>query len=206
MEISDIKNAVEEIRDLSDRTIRLLWIKYQQTMDYRGSVIRENDWSRFRDWLFTSPADYHAACEKRLITAMQRCLNISEVILVGQGEIPTFDSDKDRQYLVSIDTVGRYILTKNQIRLYPSIIAISLVEDDEVEFDALLKKDEWDADSVEIAIERIKDCVLSPLRRSHDSRCDIEDIRLYIRETLPYNGYLYIGAVATCIETGSKMW
>jgi len=206
MEISDIKNAVEETRNLSDHTIRILWIKYQQTMDYRGSVIRENDWSRFRDWLFTSPADYHADCERSLITAMRRCLNISEVILMSPGQIPTFDPpDKDCQYLVSIDTVGRYILVKNQIRLYPSIIDISLVEDDEVEFDALLRKDEWDAESIAVALERIIDCVLDPLRHSHDSRCDIQDIRLYVRETLPATGCLYIGVVAECIETGSKM-
>ena len=210
MEISDIKNAVEETRNLSDHTIRILWIKYQQTMDYRGSVIRENDWSRFRDWLFTPPADYHADCERSLITAMRRCLNISEVILMSPGQIPTFDPpDKDCQYLVSIDTIGRYILTKNRNRLYPSLIDIPLIpdlsppyfdcqldEDDKI----LLAKYEWDADSIAVALERIKDCVLSPLRRSHNSRCDITNIRLYVRETLPATGCLYIGCVAECIE------
>jgi len=204
----EIKAAIEELRGLSDKTVHRLWMDYQrQTMDYRGNVVRENDWARFRDWLFSNPFVYHSACESSLLVAMRWKLNVSEIIVLGQGEIPTFDppADGDPQCLISTATPGIYLLMKRRERLYPSIVDIMLT-DDPAEMAALEKKDGWDGESVSLALNLIRENVLSPLRHSHESRCDISDIRLYVRLTEPRTGCLYIGVVAQCIETGSRMW
>lgn len=118
----EIKAAIEELRGLSDQTVLRLWIEYQQqTMGYRGNVVRENDWARFRDWLFTPPFEYHAACERSLLMAMRRRLNVSEVIVLGPGELPTFNPPADGdQCLISTATPGTYLLMKRRERLYPS--------------------------------------------------------------------------------------
>ena len=56
IEISDIRQAVVEVEGWSDNDLYRIWNEYQrQTMDFQGCVVREDDWSRFKEWLFSSP-------------------------------------------------------------------------------------------------------------------------------------------------------
>jgi hypothetical protein len=77
MDVKEIKEGVKEIKGLSDSTVWQLWAGYQQTVDFRGTVIRSNDWGRFKDWLLSTPLQYLASCEDDLILAMSRKLNVS---------------------------------------------------------------------------------------------------------------------------------
>lgn len=204
MHVKEIKEAVEEIKGLSDSTVRHLWSNYiHATMVTDGCVIRENNWTRFKAWLTSSPLDYLSSCETNLILAMTRKLNISEIKCLSPGELPVLTTPyPDRSYLLSTATLGKYVLVRKQSRLYPSIIDIPLFENEDG--GTILDKYEWDADSIEIALDTLNDAVLNPIYYSHESRCDIEDIRLYIRETLPATKCLYVGVIAQCIETGSR--
>jgi len=203
MEIDVLKQAVEELNALSEEEIYLLWLKYHnQTMDFRGCVVRENDLVRFKEWLFSSPFLYYK--KQDLFTCIKRRLNISELIVLDQGEVCSFKVPEnfDRQYLISSSELSKYLLIKNTKA--KQIIMPSLIEVPLYEFDDYIDNTTWNCETIDIALECIENYVLTPLRHSHDCRCDINDIRLYIRPTIP--SYLLIGVLAECRETGSKMW
>ena len=205
IEISDIRQAVVEVEGWSDNDLYRIWNEYQrQTMDFQGCVVREDDWSRFKEWLFSSPFLYYSSHD--LLTAIRRRLNISELIVLDNGQLASFEIPEgfDRQYLVSSFSLGKYLLIQNPKA--KQIVMPSLIECPLYDFDEYINNKTWCSDAIDIVLEAIKDDVLSPLRHTHDSRCDINNIRLYIRPTIPSDGCLIVGVLVECRETGSKVW